>query len=432
MVKNCRHHESGAALIVTLMMSSILLLLTSIGGMMVLGAQKDTSAQLRSQAQASNIARAGVQDALGWFKIRGQSSPVANPLPTSGDCIHSAFNPIYDSDPLARETDNESIGIVRDIEIDRAQSIYGRYIVRKQPCSASADEQRATRNTVQDVTNLRGKGQNGTGIVWRIASEGIIYRRLDKTANADGVFSTGPSDPPNVTLGESKVAVEINRLNIQTPLAPITLMSPSGGATSNFNTGNCKVTAKGATYGSIFHGSRGSTPIGGTFNPDTVGGAPLVQTHHRHTTTPIAQPISAVDFFAVSESELRGLSDSRFTSVDGMPFNQTRNVIPLPMSIVFLEGDFTFNATKPLLGTGVLYVKGNLTFADNASNSYSGLIFVTGHLSVGRDNSLAGAVVANSVSCTQQAFIEYNPTILNTVRNALGLYRENTLSYISN
>jgi hypothetical protein len=119
------------------------------------------------------------------------------------------------------------------------------------------------------------------------------------------------------------------------------------------------------------------------------------------------------------------MSDNIYTNINQIPDN-------LKFSITFLEGDFTFTNARPLTGGGLLYVTGNLTLNDNANSLFSGVIFVNGRLTIGKDNSLSGAVLARNVTCAPsagQAVFEYNSSLVTTVRQRLALYRENNLTY---
>jgi hypothetical protein len=411
-----RQRQHGAALVMVLMMSTILLIIVTTGVIWALGTQKDTMDTFKVRGQAANVAQAGIQDGLNWFKRQGLVRQTD--ITTPGTCKDAAFNPVFNTDATLSATDNATVGIVRDYQIKG--DLYGRYTLKKQNC-ASAEDLTAVRDitaakgksttnppptfTVGGVTKLRGEG-----LVWALQSEGILYQRKNfvKTGN---VFNLGPSASPNRVLSKSLASVEIAQLSLNIDTAPLTVFATS--FTHPFGARCRLVGGTAASAGVYYYG----------VNPDVSGVQISPSTLTRKLLKSTAVTPDSV--FSVSQAELRGMSDNIYTNINQIPDN-------LKFSITFLEGDFTFTNARPLTGGGLLYVTGNLTLNDNANSLFSGVIFVNGRLTIGKDNSLSGAVLARNVTCAPsagQAVFEYNSSLVTTVRQRLALYRENNLTY---
>ena len=418
--------EQGFALVMVLLLASIVMIFGAMGVAMVIGSQKDTVKQLSKYGQASNVAKAGLQDAMGWFK-RQTAQPVRQGNSTSYTCPDMAFDPQYNADPLLRDTDNTAIGLVKDIKLSdnsTGLNIYGRYEIKRQPCTgASATPYDA--NALHDLTTARGKGTVGAtsaeGIVWFVSSLGTVYIRNDMSKNGDGTFVKGPTESPNKVIDKARASVEINRISLSPPTVAITTAAGGTIAARTEIIGDSTVTAGVGYYGTA---------------PTTTGASIKTTTATTPLTTTTVTTVNEMDIFAVTQTELRSLSDNIYTSISQMPRDsEDADKIKLPLSIVFLDGNFTFDSNNMLSGTGILYVKGNLTIAQNAFSNYTGVIFTTGTFTLGGTNTLAGAVIARgavSIAPTaDKAFLEYNSTIIGNVRRKLGLYRENRLTFQS-
>ena len=414
-----RKSESGVALILVLLLTSIMLMFISMGLTMAKNSLKDSSQSFAKGAQASNIARAGLQDAIGWFK-RQTNQPVRknDGVPDSFGCGDEAFQPLFNADPLISDTDNQTTGLVKDIRL--SDKLYGRYEIKRNNCSSPS------KNAVKDFSNEKGKGADGDGIIWYVESKGTLYYRDDFT-KTNGVFVKGPTDAPNRVLQKSTVGVEIQRLKIAVPLYPVAVTAASGSVGSTVGD-RCNIMSDTNAIGGIY---RFNTTVAGSPEcslPTTAAMAQCVQTS---TGTSSHQSVDAV--FGVTQVELKALADYIYATVANVPKQ-------LPLAIHYLEGGgtgtFTFNSSKPLTGSGILFVNGNLDLPDGASAAFNGVIYVTGTLTVGNGNTLGGAVVARSLTCNPGsgiAIIEYNHNVVKSIRQKLGLYRENTLTYrISN
>ncbi len=415
-----REMQQGISLMLTIMMSVFLLIIITVSSSYLSASERSNVKRFTKQGQADNIARAGLQEAVNWFKTQDIQPVRQGGVTPAYDCPDQAFHPKYNSDPLERETIDESYGLVKDIQIDR--NIWGRYRIKRQiDCNPAAQDPHA----VHDFTVKRGKnediaGLSGEGVVWYIESEGIVYRRTNFTRDADGIFTTGPTGPDgeNPTLERSRAAVEINRMAILVDRAAATTLSSSNNA-SRFNA-NCQVLGdSGALSGINYYGGSPSLP-NGTGSISVLSGGPLVYSNPDPKLTPER-------VFSVSKAELKSLSDSIYNSVAAVPDK-------IPMSITYMEGtNFNFTFDKPLVGSGILFVDGNLNLQDGSNSLFSGVLYVTGRLTVGVNNTLSGAIIANEIRCEPgsggTSSISYTHNYINDIRQILGTYRENSMSY---
>jgi len=410
--------EAGSALVMVLLMSTILLLILTTGITWVLNTQRNTTETFKIQGQAANIAQAGLQDGINWFKR--QISVQQTDILTPNTCKDAAFNPQYSTDQELSATDNPSIGIVRDYEVKGR--IYGRYILKKQDCSSPEDP-----HAVKDITALKGKSTmnppetfpdtgsgedkiRGEGIVWHLESEGILYERKD-FSKSNNVFTTAPDQAPNRILSKATASVEISKLGLALDQAPLTLFATGGSAHSVGS--NCRFLGGTAASYAVYYNGLNPNMTSAEMSP--VG---LPRKNAR-------LPVSTQSVFAVSEEEFRGMADNVYTDVNQLPKN-------LKFSITFLDGNSVFNFAKPLQGGGLLYVNGDLTLQDSSNSLFSGVVFVDGTLTLGKDNTLAGGVIAKRIVCNPssgKATLEYNNNLITSVRQRLTLYRENNLTH---
>jgi hypothetical protein len=438
-----RKHQEGTALITVLSLSVLLFLVVSVSSTVINNSGKDTQENFRKRVQANNIARAGLSDAVGWFKKKSVSSGVVSANSLGLPCSDAAFSPVYDADPLLRETIDPTVGLVKDIALDSGRRIYGRYIVRKQPCDTNAgspagfnvvsSEPSYNRYAVHDVTEETGNGSRGDGVTWKLVSEGIVYRRNSFNTDADGVFTEPPLEE-NI-IERAFASININRLSLRIPDAPVTVLEPEFGnvTQSSLSTSRCNLLGTGSTATVIYQASAGAPSSSGNCQMEQCPPPPSSGNGNRAALS--SDPISVQDVFAVSQSELSALADYNYSNMNDLKsahFDEINGRNQLPMSIYYLEGSYTFSVSNPLLGSGILFVDGNLTLQDS-SFSFSGLVYVTGQITIQNDNTISGALMANRVNCNPslKAEVERNQGVLENVRDNLALYRENSLSFVT-
>lgn len=379
--------ESGQALISTVIAISIvvLLLLTTITITQFSG--KLINRQLTYQGQALNAAEAGVVETLSWF--RRQS---VQPVVTFAPALNLAAT------PPVNDTEDTTIGIVRTFDVSTAGHLKGRYEVPKGVSAAGTG--------VLDVSSQLGKA---TGAVWQIESTGYVW-----VENKSG---TAYNVSPNAILSKQTVRTQIQRLTVNTPPAGLFV-----GCAGKIIVGS-KAKIQGATgIGAAWPSSSGSCTAVTYTNSGTVtgqGGAT-----NGATNTPYDIP----GVFSVTQQELLGLADVSVTQVSDLPAT-------LPaMSLIIINGDATFTASRPLVGSGILVVFGNLNITGASNSDYNGLVYCTGSFTMGEPSLVSGTVMVGkgntsgtatigSSTATDVAEIDYDPSILNQITQQMGQYR---------
>jgi hypothetical protein len=370
-------HEHGAALILVILASTLILLLLMTIHVMTLTSRKGIVRQLQVQGQATNAASAGLTEGLSWF-VHQKQQPVTSFAPvsdTGGVCTH---NPKHN--PLAFESEDPAIGIVRTYEIAGTGRVWGRYEVRK--------------TAVEDVSKKRGKAVNGA--VWKLSSEGIIYVRNNAAKK--------PGEAPNWILARRTMRVDIQRLAIQLP-ANAALSATVG---SNVNLIKpSKLQGGAAGIGAAYPPLTG-TPKGS----GSITGSPA-----KSTTT---LPFTIEGVFGVTQTELLAMADIVVDDEADLPD-------PLPdMALIVVKGNATFNPTKKLTGSGILIVLGNLVLNPNSDTYYSGLIWCGGTFNMSPPGIINGSVIANGNAQisggSEVAEINYDQAMLDQIRLQLGNY----------
>ncbi|MBI5778032.1 MAG: hypothetical protein HZA49_01060 [Planctomycetes bacterium] len=368
--------DRGVALVWTMLAMTLMLSTILVGISMLEMTSGVLESQIQHYGQTPSIAKAGLFDALAWFR-RQTTQPVI------------AFTPQRDmvSIPIVNDTDDPTIGIVREIDMDQSANIFGRYEVIS--------------STVTDISSQRGFA--GAGTIWNIESIGYIYRRLDPT-KAYNVW-------PNQVLARNILAVDIRR---------VSMVLPAEAALCTYNAGSTTIGNKGKVIGNTKTGIAYRTGSG-TLTLDagsTVTGTPA--------TNPIPLPYndSCSSVFGMSEDELKSIADYYVTNENDIP-------VPIPnYKIVFFDsgpGGATFNSSRPLKGTGIFYCTGNVIIAANSGSSYNGIIYCAGNYQQLAPSQINGSVIvkgnANVIGSGDISAINYDATVLSQIRTYTGQYR---------
>jgi len=375
------------ALFVILLGSSMIIV-----GLTLLTTTRDAIVQeLNLKGQATSAAEAGITDALSWFR-RQSTQPVA------------IFEPIYDPDDSIIDTEDPDIGIVREFEISTQTSHYGRYEVMKvDPVSAEA--------VVEDISAERiiNTEEAAPGTVWYVESKGIIYERNDE--------EKAYNEAPNRVVRQMTLASEIQRLAI----------SPTANAAIISDTGTVRVNTKGRVRGintkAIVYDRSGGGRVrrnGGTIE----GGKSQAATFPGEDDS-LAALVRTV--FASTPEDLQSLADIYVTSTDDLPPE-------LPtLGIIYIDGNATFDNTRPLTGGGIVYVDGNMTLSSGNMSIYSGLIFVTGNYVQNSPSLISGTVMVLGNTTIEGSLdiaeVMYDQDIMDIVRQKLGQYRASRSPY---
>lgn len=351
------------------------------GGRSLSATARDIETRFRREGQAQDVARAGLVDAYAWFR-RQATQPV------------TTFAPQRDllAVPPINETDDASIGLVREFEI--AAGVWGRY-----ECRVWSDRNGNGRadpgEGVRDVTAERNLP--GTGTVWLLESNGFVYRRVNGAVAWD--------QAPNQRIARAVAATEIRRLNI----AP-----PGIGAL-------CCARGDAVTIGA--QGRIDGAAAGGVLFPQSTG-VPLISGQIAGTPTFGTIPGydgSVTSVFGMPLDELKGLATIRMPSADPLPD-------PIPdYSFVMVEGDLTITPAMRLRGVGMLVVDGDLTIEPNTNTFFGGLIYVTGDYVQESPSLVRGVViVAGAATVTgvgDRAELVYDGNIVTELMQKSGQYR---------
>ncbi len=343
--------------------------------------------ELQFGGQTLNIARAGIADALSWFR-RQTAQPVTAFAPQRN---LAAVPPIND-------TDDPVIGLVRSIEVSEMDGVWARYEVRI--------------DRLQDISAARG--QPGAGIVWQIESIGYLYRN----ANPALAFNQFP----NEVLSRVRLQTEIQRLAITPPAQAAVCAFRASGV--NFN--NRTKVLGGIARGLVYLSGTGVATITGTLQGSPSGQAG-VSPYLQFTNPPVPpvgtnpHPACIRNIFGITDAELRATADIYTTDPNTI-------TSPLPdYRIVYVDGNITFTTLRPLQGTAILIVNGNLTVAASSNSVFNGLLYVTGQCQILAPTLIRGVVVGHQnvqlIGAGDFVEVDYDPGVLDDLRQRLGQYR---------
>jgi len=371
--------------------------------------------ELITHGQAENAAKAGLVDGLCWFRRR-TSQPVL------------VFDPARDlgSDPPVNETDDPDIGLVREYQISTRDHIFGRYEVRKR--------------AVRDITAERAL--SGAGRNWYIEAKGYVYRRLvdddaydplefyqsyeladgsRKNKLADGSYELVDTVPDGILQerhDETLVSI-LDSVVMSTELGRMSVVLPEG-ATVVDRASDVKLHSRAKVDG---HDSYGVLYPSGTGSIWKHSMAQLNGSPPKGGADPSTWSLETRDVFGVTADELRTIADVYTDDPSTLP-----DVIP-DNSIVFIEGNVTWNSSRPLEGSGVLYVNGNITIAANSGSYWTGIIYSTGKYHQNAPMIVNGAVVCRSlvdiVGSGDYSVVEYDRDAVQGVLKMISQYRFN-------
>lgn len=377
-----RRAQRGAALILWSFFTVAVVFGLLVSGLDSLHASsRGAATRFRDQGQALDVARAGVVDAYAWFR-RQPAQPVG------------AFTPRRDltAIPPVNETDDPSVGIVREFEI--SPGYYGRYEVRAFD-DRNGNGRADPGEGVVDVTPNRAL--TGSGAAWHLESHGFVYRRVDATKpwNVE----------PNERVAHASVSTEIRRMALVPPATSALCCSRGDRVTVGARGHVDGVGAGGVTFAP----STGTPTVTG----DLVG-------------TPTYGSVAGYDaswgaVFGVTPDELKALASVRMPGGGSLPQ-------PFPSDgLVFVEGNVTATAAAPLKGTGILVVQGNLTIATGSNSYFSGLVYVTGNYVQNAPSMVRGTVIVGGTATVQGgtdfAELFHDGGVLGRLLAEVGAYR---------
>lgn len=199
---------------------------------------RESKLQELNVAEAENVAKAGLVDALGWYRRKGvvvrsfnNNYVIPGTTPTyTAPYTHpdQPFEPQYNVNAAQSDTIDASIGIVSEYPLDVSSTttnavFFARYEVIRQdpqhpnPTETSTPWTTPTKtstpnpNAVHDVSGNRVPGLwNGDGLVWQVQSTGYVFRRNDPS-KAFNVW-------PNKVVATARVMTELRKMQLNLPV----------------------------------------------------------------------------------------------------------------------------------------------------------------------------------------------------------------------
>jgi hypothetical protein len=387
--------QKGSVLLLVVMLISLLVFIP-IGTQLLTTARNKVRNFSNADVQALNVARAGLQDAVAWFRRQNNGLPVYNLSQPD-----AAFYPRNVAANGTSDTEDETRGLVKTGSLSPVSSenkMTYRYEVLR---STDGSNSRA----VRDITSDRVDGHvRGEGLVWYIESAGFVYS------------AAKPGQP----IGRARVATEIRRINLTPSAAAAVIISTLNSCALNAGA----LVAGGPNGIGIAYGARTTTEA--TWLGTTVGGSTYdarVSGYNQVLSTAAATSIYGT--LGVTPYELGQLVDyRRFTDLPAA-YPST--------ALVFLDGPVVFTSTRPLNGGGVLVVNGNMTINANSNTFFTGLILVTGNCVFNGGGTISGSLIVGGTLTitggTEPAYVFYDQGAIDSASTQLARYRENKATY---
>ncbi|NOZ20634.1 MAG: hypothetical protein GXP25_06045 [Planctomycetes bacterium] len=373
--------EQGSALFMTMVGVVIVMGLITTGTIILLNTQTVVELELRTHGQAVSIAKAGLVEALSWFRR---------------NALETEFNPQLDLNASPRpinDTADPSIGIVREFQVSGRDELWGRYEVRK-----------IGTYEVKDVSYDRcyTDVETGDSQAWLVYSIGTIFQKKNEatyqTTNFYKVKPTVEGEDEYVVdrdavkvLARAVVATEIRRFSINPP-GNSAVCAHRGSAITIGSKGRV---VGGADAALLYAQGTGTPSTPGEVNgPTQTIGATPPDTGDGNNNNILDDFEVHFVFPKMHKSELRAMADIYTTDYTELPN-------PLPnYSLVYIDGDAVFSPgewpdgrKKRLDGVGILFVDGNLTIESSSNSMYRGLIYVTGNYEQHAPSLISGTVI---------------------------------------
>ncbi|MCB9876365.1 MAG: hypothetical protein H6835_02095 [Planctomycetes bacterium] len=387
--KDSPRNEQGTALVFSLIFTTVVLGIVLTGTLTLRSQVVKNRTLFIANYQAVMTARSGLTEALSWLR-RQTSQPV------------TAFEPQLDeaANPQILDTLDPDIGMVREFRI--SGNLWARYEVWK-PWPTDPDADRlAWRNqfACSDVSEPRVGGAPGTA--WHLRSLGYVYRRND----ANVPFNQAP----NAVLASELAETDVLRAVLNLP----------GQAAINVNDGNgAHINTNGRVVGGsgagIYYPQGSGTPTVGSAKQNRVTGSPGLSPG-----TSYDDSYEAV--FGLTLDELKAMANAVVTSEADFP-------VPIPDNglVVIESSSFHFDATVPLMGTGIVIVSSNCNIDPGSNSLFSGLLYVDGNLTIRSPSEINGAVLCTGNLTVQgasdYATINFDEDALAAILSTFGNYR---------
>jgi hypothetical protein len=410
--RQCRHSQAGSALIVSIMMVMVAFMLSYVGLQLITNSNQASTQQELYTAEAQNVARSGIRDALQWFQAKnvvaeGDATPaVAYP--------DGAFEPQSSTNPAYSDTMDATIGMVQEYPIAPNGVLWGRYEVPRQGPSPTPYVSLAA----HDISAQMIPGDtDGQGNVWSVSSIGYVFANRNPSIPFDQY--------PNKVLAKTEVTTHFYKLSLVLPADGPAFSSNGASVSLNYN-------------GEAEEGSTGTCSIGVTENVSNIYVASGGVTQGPATLIPAASLAVSEVFPGMSLNQLAGIADN-YTPTSLVPTDMGKNLYTLPSgALIFINansgsGTVTFNATYTFNATNsVLIVDGNLDVEPYADAYFSGFIYVTGTAIIKEPANITGAIIAvnglelSEPSAGDIAQIIYSTSEIQAAEQVLETYRKNS------
>ena len=458
--KKTSSSQEGSALIMAVILSVAAATLITVGTRLIKDTLRQTQQQQLYVAQAEDMARAGLVDALGWFRRQpgvvqacvncqlGAVTTYGSTNSYGATCGQpdDAFSPTLNAS--VSDTADPRIGIVEDIPLDSsintASVHFGRYEVQFQPNPTATVGATIIPNAVHDTSGTRILGSmSGLGQSWQITASAYIYKRLDySTGTYTGLWNVAYNKNPNVILARARMSTELRKMSLSSPynitagvftdrVSKLFLANNYSDIYGAYNSSSLALAA-------VANGSTTATnPSGATsinFTPYSAAAAGV--TAINGTTT----PLSADSVFGLSLNDIQFIADNTGNATTPMTILSDSQD---QWKLSYFSGNLTYSASstqacyQTLDAEGILVVNGNLSLSGGVSTTiFRGLVYVTGNLTMGANSEIDGVVIMGSptastgaVSMTgssgSQAIIFYDPGLISEALNKVAVYREN-------
>jgi hypothetical protein len=464
-----RPSEKGQALISVIAGVSLVLLSLVVALIITQFSGRVIHRQLLYQGQALNAAQAGLTEGLSWFR-RQVTQPVSTFYPVRDLAAIPQINDTEDPNCTAAGN-NACVGLVRNYQVSGLGNVWARYELRRtrragdvMACDPVTEKAPLPNppstpcylTQTLDITQNRGK--SGSGVVWQLEADGVIYARHDPNQGPDFNRTAGN---PNDILARRRLRAEIQRLGITPPADGALITSRSDAV----NLPNTDVRIDGTSRSAIawVNSPAGQVPNGAGYSPPA---PPNTQIRGTAPVTTSGIPASPSRFtipyiFGLTEQELRASANRDAGCRPPGPFPNP--CIPdldtdgpndgvwttLPnMNLIVLSQPgnanqtFRFDSQRPLTGTGILVVFGNLDIAANSLSNYNGIIFVRGRYSQRQPSTINGTVIIDApapvggvrpvsiAGSGEDSVIRYDRNLIDFIARRMGLYDVARSAYV--
>ncbi len=436
--------EKGSLIAMTAVFMVVVAILIPVAMRLVSDTRRNTQQAQLYVAGAQNAAKAGLEDALGYFVRQNTILTAFSKQITVGQTptyatgvsyVDQPFNPVYNttnaaySDTFQAVTLNTGSGIshafyglTNEYPLDAASntlaaagqtaSVYfARYEVAEQPNPIATAGVVFTPlpQAVHDISGSRTANYvNGDGLTWAISSVGYIYERKDYTTDSYGEYNTPYNVYPNKVIATAKAYTEFKKLSCTVPTAPSSPVSFSGFA-AVYASAAKDVTLSGYCYlGGVVANGYGQCAMTGSASATTPNGAGTTNffggggiEYVAGSNVTCNAPLSDVNVFGMSLKDIQFIAD--YSGSSSIPMT-----IQEPYKLSYFNGNLTYGPSQSqtiyqaLNTTGILVVNGNLTLNSGGANaansivsssSFSGIVFATGNVVINPGCQLDGSLI---------------------------------------